>query len=306
MVQGVTRGPEIAGRYVPSTGEMSVRTGVTPKQYGQTLAHELGHVGSYARAGGYPLGFAQEEVRQRVADTMNTPTFSAQNLDAQGYLANPQLRSGMGMAFTPSLPASMPVKDQSRVAPTFNTQMVRPQVPGSYPAAPRMSPFGNVGQEYHQHSAPPTPSQYRNEMPPAAPNVGTPASQTATLDDGGTGFLDGLKKKATEKGGELLTAATEKLEEHREANKKFGPKTVLAAIEQKAGKVPQILKGYGESNGPNIRIQQPVQLRPVATAMAAPQPSIPQLEMLLQNMRANGATQEEIAFVESLIASQNA
>jgi hypothetical protein len=213
-----------------------------------------------------------------------------------------------------SYPAAPPItdpsriKDQSRVASMdgfvpqgiIAPQMVRPEAPGTYPAAPRMSPFGNVGQEFHKHGAPPTPSQYRNEMPPAAPHMGTPASQTAQTE---------TQPSFWQQGGDLFnqasTAVEEKLQEHREAVQKYGPETVLKVLEQRAGNVPGSLTNTAPrpGGGPEQRYIPP-QFAPPAQQTAQAEPTAQDLMALIESMKAKGATPEEIAFVQSLVNSQ--
>jgi hypothetical protein len=226
-------------------------------------------------------------------------------------------------------------KDQSRVPATMAPiapQMVRPEAvgsypvaqmqspvvtdprvnmpPGSYPAAPRMSPFGNVGQEYHQHTAPPTPSQYRNEMPPAAPNMGTPGSQTATLDDGQQqGWGSWIKDKT---GVDVEKVATDIVDGNKkigDAIEQHGVEGVQTWVDQKTGMgIPQSLRGYGEGSNDNaLRSAQNagfgvMQNAPASSGGGAePQLSPEQLTTLLANMQAAGATPEEIAYVQSLM-----
>jgi hypothetical protein len=239
---------------------------------------------------------------------------------ARPPMQGPQRPIG-GMSFTPGLPGpqkayydrvastdgfvpSAMVKDQTRIAPDY---------PGAQPAgtyttpydAPRMSPFGNVGQEFHRHQAPPTPSQYRNEMPPAAPNQGTPASQTAQTE---------TEPSFWEKTGDMFnqasTAVTEKLAENKkiveEVEKKYG-KLTPAKVKMWSwlnglgggtgtGSLPQ---GRG-GNGGDIRSPS-VMPPPVQQAEQQPEPSQSELIALLEAMRQKGATPEEIAFVESLV-----
>lgn len=222
-----------------------------------------------------------------------------------------------------SYPAAPPVKDQSRlkdqsrVASTdgfvpqgiIAPQMVRPEAPGTYPAAPRMSPFGNVGQEYHQHQAPPAPWQYRNETPPAAPHMGTPASQTAdagepTLWDSPGAYFQkktGINPRDVQ---QVTTRVQEGLQEIGENIEKHGVQGVQDRVNQMTGMgLPASLtnntgpRGGGMGDPRYIPPQFPAPVQQAAQA----QPTVQELMTLLEAMKAKGATPEEIAYVQSLI-----
>jgi uncharacterized protein (TIGR02594 family) len=222
-----------------------------------------------------------------------------------------------GMSFTPGLPDAQK-RYYDRVAQTPGPQQPYslPGYPGAQPAgtytapydrAPRMSPFGNVGQEYHEHSAPPTPSQYRNETPPAAPNMGTPASQTAQTE---------TEPSFWEKTGDMFnqasTAVTEKLAENKkmveEIEKKVGP---LTPAKVKMWSWLNGLSGGGtaDTNFDNNRSpHQMVKNTAPAYGGAPSQPPAAEsdytpadLIALKSRMVAAGASPEEIAFVDSLI-----
>jgi hypothetical protein len=222
-----------------------------------------------------------------------------------------------GMSFTPGLPDAQK-RYYDRVAQTPGPQQPYslPGYPGAQPAgtytapydqAPRMSPFGNVGQEYHEHSAPPTPSQYRNEMPPAAPHMGTPASQTAQTEPEPSFWQQGgdLFKQAS-------TAVTEKLAENKkmvaEIEKKVGPLTPekvkmwawFNGLGGGAG-TGALPEGRG-GNGGDIRYPTITPPPQQATQRAAEPDYTPaDLIALKSRMVAAGASPEEIAFVDSLI-----
>jgi hypothetical protein len=217
-------------------------------------------------------------------------------------------------------------KDQSRIAPTsapIAPHMVRPQVPGSYPAAaPAVDPqaaLGFTNMPPMGGALPPDMAKAFGEWgvtrtPPAAPHLGTPASQTATLDDSQQqGWGGWIKDKTGVDVTKVATDVEEKLEEHREANKTFGPKTVLKVLEQRAGKVPQSLRGYGEASenqdrnrylmaaGAGLMGGSPVS-GSTSTQGGEPSLSQAQIAQLLTAMQQKGATPEEIAYVQSLIA----
>jgi hypothetical protein len=205
-------------------------------------------------------------------------------------------------------------KDQSRIAslgpvpasappPPAGVTLPGPMPPAGIPPL-RMSPFGNAGQEYHRHQAPPTPWQYRNEAPPAAPNVGTPGSQTAQNDAAPTFWQQG-----TDLFNQASTAVKEqvapKATEYFDAVKEYGLPAVQNYANQQAGQAPASITsaGPGARNPMEVMAAQAMMGQP---APAAEQPSPTELMALLEAMRLKGATPEEMAFVQSLISEQAA
>jgi spore germination cell wall hydrolase CwlJ-like protein len=212
---------------------------------------------------------------------------------------------GLVPAFTKDQPriASLGPVPASAPPPPQGVTLPGPMPPAGTPPL-RMSPFGNVGQEYHRHQAPPTPWQYRNEAPPAAPNVGTPGSQTAQADTAPTFWQQG-----TDLFNQASTAVKEqvapKANEYFDAVKKVGLPGVTAYANQQSGQAPASITsaGPGARNPMEVTASQAMMGQP---APAAAQPSPTELMALLEAMRLKGATPEEMAFVQSLISEQAA
>lgn len=69
-------------------GTLDVAVGLNPNHYGQTLAHELGHVGSRNSQRDRDIYAPQEEMRQRLTDYINNPPGSRMYEDALYFLTN--------------------------------------------------------------------------------------------------------------------------------------------------------------------------------------------------------------------------
>ena len=68
-------------------GTLDVAVGLNPNHYGQTIAHELGHVGSRNSQSDRNLDATKEELRQRLVDYVNNPPGSQMSRDAVWYLS---------------------------------------------------------------------------------------------------------------------------------------------------------------------------------------------------------------------------
>ena len=233
-----------------------------------------------------PQGFTKS-IYDRIA-----PTFPAQ------YAADPRLNMAMGI-----YPASAQV-----MPPQIPTDPRVNMTPGALPAAPRMSPFGNVGQEYHEHGTTPNPSQYRNEMPPAAPHPGTPGSQTAEgpslWQNPGAWFQEktGVDPNAVQQ------AATEKTQEYFDAVEKHGVDAVQQYANQQSGMgLPRSLTDPGGGRQDNPRPSYALLGGGGGgggggTPSGQQQMAAADLLSLRARMVEAGATAEEIAYIDSLLA----
>ena len=69
-------------------GELNVAVGLPQQRYAQTMAHELGHVGSRNSGSDFEISPPEEERRQRLVDYVNNPPGSPMYEDALYFLTN--------------------------------------------------------------------------------------------------------------------------------------------------------------------------------------------------------------------------
>jgi hypothetical protein len=106
-------------------GTMDVAVGLSPRQYGATIAHELGHVGSRNSQSdrGIKSDVNEEERRQRMMDYVNNPAGSEAHEDALWFLSQ-----HFGMSFddidaeAEVLAARIGRKSKKKLAPTKTTE----------------------------------------------------------------------------------------------------------------------------------------------------------------------------------------
>lgn len=69
-------------------GSLDVAVGLPQQRYAQTVAHELGHVGSRNSGSDFEISPPEEERRQRLVDYVNNPPGSPMHEDALYFLKN--------------------------------------------------------------------------------------------------------------------------------------------------------------------------------------------------------------------------
>lgn len=92
-------------------GTLDVAVGLNPMHYGQTLAHELGHVGSRNSKSDRYMDASKEEMRQRLVDYVNNAPGSQMHRDAMWFLFNQY-----GMNLSEIEEAAEPIRKQLGVS----------------------------------------------------------------------------------------------------------------------------------------------------------------------------------------------
>jgi hypothetical protein len=146
-----------------------------------------------------------------------------------------------------------------------------------------------------------------NRVPPAAPHPGTPASQTAEApslwqDPGGW-----FQKKTGVDPNAVKQAAVENTDKYFDKVKEYGVENVKTYADQQMGIAPAAAKWAATSGRDPVRIgtssgSVDAQIAPIVEQLQ----SVPvdQLLVLQEQLRAQGATPEELALIQQLIDQQ--
>lgn len=277
------------GMTFPGDNMTNVNVKQPPETYGNSIAHELGHVGSY-RADPYKFvnDIAAEERRQYAVDKKLARPSSYSQKNAENYLRKYGSVTPLG-----SLPAAPDPKPKDIKLAWDVPPMGGAMIPGV------ATPFGVWGTNRPIND------------PNRGANPGTIHSQTADAAPSGS-WMDGIKKQAQNLGldpDKVITVGTDAVKKLADGNKK------VADVQRKYGRFSDFLfkmAGGGPGAASNSAFGNPQDRRPpyYPPVMSQPQQvaEVPQqtdplstLNNLMANMRAKGATPQQIAYVQTLI-----